>query len=193
MSSAYNQPCQGPANAGYDAVLLRIRHSDLLPGNYFHAFDISHHGNVQHLQRYVASSVFRSIANAQAFEPFRPAPATPTSKTKAGQPAASPSFSPLIMPMVAYVACQGLTLALGLYKCATMGILPTGTGDWLQFETRHNVSRLPNLVATMDGIDASLPSGRLSAGHHWVDVTCSSTCTDYCTASFTSTYSLTRS
>jgi hypothetical protein len=30
-------------------------------------------------------------------------------------------------------------LALGLYKCSTMGILPTGTSDWLQFETRSDV------------------------------------------------------
>jgi hypothetical protein len=28
------------------------------------------------------------------------------------------------------------SLALGLYKCWTMGILPTGASDWLQFETR---------------------------------------------------------
>jgi hypothetical protein len=28
------------------------------------------------------------------------------------------------------------SLALGLYKCWTMGILPTGAADWLQFETR---------------------------------------------------------
>ena len=32
-------------------------------------------------------------------------------------------------------------LALGLWKCSTMGILPTGSGDWLQFETRSEVSR----------------------------------------------------
>jgi hypothetical protein len=32
-------------------------------------------------------------------------------------------------------------LALGLWKCSTMGILPTGSGDWLQFETRSEVSQ----------------------------------------------------
>lgn len=54
--------------------------------------------------------------------------------------------------MLAYIASQGLVyvyqglndaddrLALGLWKCSTMGILPTGSGDWLQFETRSEVS-----------------------------------------------------
>lgn len=39
-------------------------------------------------------------------------------------------------------------LALGLYKCSTMGILPTGTSDWLQFETRSDVSSnlLPSIL-----------------------------------------------
>jgi hypothetical protein len=32
-----------------------------------------------------------------------------------------------------------LTLALGLYKCNSMGLLPMGTGDWLEFETRGPV------------------------------------------------------
>jgi hypothetical protein len=33
-------------------------------------------------------------------------------------------------------------LSLGLYKCWSMGILPTGAADWLQFETRLPVSFL---------------------------------------------------
>lgn len=71
------------------------------------------------------------------------------------------------MPMLAYVASQGLVyvcvllfctrnpfltkyrLALGLYKCSTMGILPTGSGDWLQFETRLEVSQ-PIIVVDID-------------------------------------------
>ena len=32
-------------------------------------------------------------------------------------------------------------MGLGLYKCSSMGILPTGSSDWLQFETRSDVSR----------------------------------------------------
>ncbi|KAJ6606351.1 endoplasmic reticulum protein [Mycena vulgaris] len=35
-----------------------------------------------------------------------------------------------------YVACNVLTLMVGLWKCRSMGLLPLGTGDWLAFETR---------------------------------------------------------
>lgn len=38
--------------------------------------------------------------------------------------------------MALYVVCQLGVFALGLYKCWTMGVLPTGRADWLQFETR---------------------------------------------------------
>lgn len=38
--------------------------------------------------------------------------------------------------MVVFVLCNLATFALGLYKCWTMGILPSGAADWLQFETR---------------------------------------------------------
>lgn len=33
-----------------------------------------------------------------------------------------------------------LRLGLGIYKCKQMGLVPMGTGDWLQFETRGEVS-----------------------------------------------------
>jgi hypothetical protein len=32
-----------------------------------------------------------------------------------------------------------LTLGVGLWKCRSMGLLPTGTGDWLAFEQRGEV------------------------------------------------------
>ncbi|WRT66376.1 uncharacterized protein IL334_003331 [Kwoniella shivajii] len=73
-------------------------------------------------------SIFR------AFESLRPT-STPSSSLKSDE-IAEPSYGPLVLPMIAYVACQGLVLALGLYKCSTMGILPSGSGDWLHFETR---------------------------------------------------------
>ncbi|ORY33966.1 putative endoplasmic reticulum protein [Naematelia encephala] len=82
----------------------------------------------------------------KAFEAFRPTPietATPSTTTttttagKVGDKPIEASYAPLTLPMLAYVGCQGLVLALGLYKCATMGILPTGSSDWLQFETRN--------------------------------------------------------
>ncbi|KAG8993085.1 hypothetical protein FRB94_002673 [Tulasnella sp. JGI-2019a] len=46
------------------------------------------------------------------------------------------SFSTLWLQKLAYIACNLLTLGLGLYKCRALGLLPTGTGDWLAFETR---------------------------------------------------------
>ncbi|ODN79778.1 hypothetical protein L202_03689, partial [Cryptococcus amylolentus CBS 6039] len=72
-----------------------------------------------------------------AFEALRPTP-QPTVSQKATDVAEEPSYAPLTGPMILYVLCQGLVLALGLYKCWAMGILPTGSGDWLQFETRSN-------------------------------------------------------
>ncbi|EIW85522.1 hypothetical protein CONPUDRAFT_21168, partial [Coniophora puteana RWD-64-598 SS2] len=61
---------------------------------------------------------------------------------------ASPFLSPnlkafehtLIPQKTVYVICNLLTLAVGLWKCRSMGLLPTGTGDWLAFETRGAVS-----------------------------------------------------
>ena len=63
-----------------------------------------------------------------AFAPFAPGP--PSS------PAAK-SLSTLPLQKLAYLACNVLTLALGLWKCRSMGLLPTGTGDWLAFESRR--------------------------------------------------------
>lgn len=50
------------------------------------------------------------------------------------------AFTTLILQKLVYVACNVLTLAVGLWKCRSMGLLPTGTGDWLAFETRGIVS-----------------------------------------------------
>ena len=40
-----------------------------------------------------------------AFEPFRPIPPNPKNPERVG----SPTYLPLIIPMMAYIACQGLT------------------------------------------------------------------------------------
>ena len=62
-----------------------------------------------------------------AFAPFAPGPpSSPTAK----------SLNTLPLQKLAYLACNVLTLALGLWKCRSMGLLPTGTGDWLAFESR---------------------------------------------------------
>ncbi|KAF9234490.1 hypothetical protein BU15DRAFT_89963 [Melanogaster broomeanus] len=71
---------------------------------------------------------FKNIAGINAaFAPF--APTSSTSKN-------ANSLTTLPLQKLAYVACNLLTLAVGLWKCRSMGLLPTGTGDWLAFETR---------------------------------------------------------
>jgi len=73
-------------------------------------------------------SPFKNVAAINtAFAPFAPSPSS------------SKSFSTLFAPKVAYILANMLTLALGLYKCNSMGLLPMGTGDWLAFETRGPV------------------------------------------------------
>ncbi|KAK8864409.1 hypothetical protein IAR55_001657 [Kwoniella newhampshirensis] len=74
----------------------------------------------------------------RAFESLRITPPPPPARKGEEPVIPEPSYAPLALPMIAYVACQGLVLALGLYKCSSMGILPTGSGDWLHFETRSD-------------------------------------------------------
>ena len=67
-------------------------------------------------------------------------------------PSAAPahSLSTLAPQKVVYILCNLLTLALGLWKCRSMGLLPTGTGDWLAFETRNPVSSLRSAFHSAD-------------------------------------------
>ncbi|KAJ6500650.1 DUF1077-domain-containing protein [Mycena sanguinolenta] len=46
------------------------------------------------------------------------------------------SFLTLPLQKLVYIVCNVVTLAVGLWKCRSMGLLPMGTGDWLAFETR---------------------------------------------------------
>ncbi|KAG5651501.1 hypothetical protein H0H81_008395 [Sphagnurus paluster] len=48
----------------------------------------------------------------------------------------SRAFGTLTLQKVVFIACNLLTLGVGLWKCRSMGLLPTGSGDWLAFETR---------------------------------------------------------
>jgi len=52
----------------------------------------------------------------------------------------------LPLQKLVYLLCNLLTLAVGLWKCRSMGLLPTGTGDWLAFESRGIVSALHVLL-----------------------------------------------
>lgn len=68
----------------------------------------------------------------------------------------STSVSPITLPLqkLTYILCNLLTLAVGLWKCRSMGLFPTGTGDWLAFETRGVVrcmgmKRLPCFLSVL--------------------------------------------
>ncbi|KAJ7184418.1 endoplasmic reticulum protein [Mycena filopes] len=71
-------------------------------------------------------SPFKNLAGMNdAFAQFAP--------TTAKNPKA---FTTLLVQKLVYIACNVLTLGVGLWKCRAMGLLPLGTGDWLAFETR---------------------------------------------------------
>ncbi|EJD06270.1 endoplasmic reticulum protein [Fomitiporia mediterranea MF3/22] len=70
-------------------------------------------------------SPFKNLANINSvFAQFAPS----TSDARA--------LTTLPLQKSVYFLCNALTLALGIWKCRSMGLLPTGTGDWLAFETR---------------------------------------------------------
>jgi hypothetical protein len=72
-------------------------------------------------------SPFKNLANiGPTFAPYMPA-------------GPQREAYPLALQKLAFFGCNLLTLALGLWKCRSMGLLPTGTGDWLAFETRGPV------------------------------------------------------
>lgn len=41
--------------------------------------------------------------------------------------------NPFLLPKMAFVVVQLLSLALGVWKMGTMGLLPTSQSDWLAF------------------------------------------------------------
>ena len=59
----------------------------------------------------------------------------------------APYYSPnhtLLPQMLAFIACHLLCVAMGIYKCWSMGLLPTESSDWLawyvapQVRTKHD-------------------------------------------------------
>jgi len=71
-------------------------------------------------------SPFKNIAGInEAFAQFAPS----TAKNPK-------SILTLPLQKFVFLLCNILTLGVGLWKCRSMGLLPTGTGDWLEFETR---------------------------------------------------------
>ena len=71
-----------------------------------------------------------SLTPRPAFAPFAPSTAADTKAT-----------STLLLQKLAYLACNLLTIGVGLWKCRSMGLLPVGTADWLPYETRGQVRR----------------------------------------------------
>lgn len=51
----------------------------------------------------------------------------------------------LILPKLVFVGIQVVLLGLGLYKCNTMGLLPTSQSDWLAFKS---VKKFSEVIAT---------------------------------------------
>lgn len=49
------------------------------------------------------------------------------------------AFTTLFLQKAVFLLFHLVGLAIGLWKCQQMGLLPTGTGDWLAFETRGPV------------------------------------------------------
>jgi len=77
-------------------------------------------------------SPFKNLAGINiAFAPFAPTP-SPNDQAQSDPKA----MTALPLQKIVYLLCNVLTLALGLWKCKQMGLLPTGTADWLGFETR---------------------------------------------------------
>ncbi|TPX32093.1 hypothetical protein SmJEL517_g04758 [Synchytrium microbalum] len=66
-----------------------------------------------------------------------------SSQVTAGRPQQTFNFvkDPVFLPKLAYIGLQLVVVAMGVYKCATMGLLPTASSDWLAFKTPKTVSR----------------------------------------------------
>ena len=95
-------------------------------------FDSPHSRPLQMLTRRTFPLEWRVI-KPTAFSQFAPSSSKDPKAT-----------STLIVQKLLYVVCNLLTLGVGLWKCRSMGLLPTGSGDWLAFETRGPVSRFGN-------------------------------------------------
>jgi hypothetical protein len=86
--------------------------------------------NESAFQTYSWRPIYLTFQSILGFVPFAP------SNSRAN------AFTTLPLQKVVYVLCNLLTLGVGLWKCRSMGLLPTGSGDWLAFETRGLVRSL---------------------------------------------------
>ncbi|KAI8809458.1 hypothetical protein BJ742DRAFT_852829 [Cladochytrium replicatum] len=75
------------------------------------------------------NSIKGAIGVTPAFERFE----SSATGGKAKSFVAQITTDPLLLPKLAFVGLQLVNFALGLYKCSTMGLLPTAQSDWLAF------------------------------------------------------------
>ncbi|MBW0539102.1 hypothetical protein O181_078817 [Austropuccinia psidii MF-1] len=76
----------------------------------------------------IKGAITASLSVNTAFQPFEP----PTSASNYKK---SPIYR-LTFQKLAYVGCQCMLLALGLWKVDGMGLLPTRMSDWIMYELK---------------------------------------------------------
>lgn len=122
-------------NASVHVVHVRRRSANIQHGDRVHAASQPVEERSWDEPRCVANcyGVARSVLDSThriAFAPF----------ASSSSPSEAKSWTTLPLQKAVYILCNILTLGVGLWKCRSMGLLPTGTGDWLAFETRGTVS-----------------------------------------------------
>ncbi|KAI8924514.1 hypothetical protein BC831DRAFT_465378 [Entophlyctis helioformis] len=86
------------------------------------------------------NSVKAAMGVSQVFERFQ---TVSSAKAPTGVAAILAMMSnPLLLPMIAFVVIQAANLALGIWKCGAMGLLPTATSDWLAFLDHKKIAEL---------------------------------------------------
>jgi hypothetical protein len=66
------------------------------------------------------------------FAPYVSAP-LPNATSATSSEGAVGEVDAMLLQKALYIACQAALLGVALYKCHSMGLLPTATSDWLAF------------------------------------------------------------
>ena len=67
--------------------------------------------------------------------------------TNAFAPYSTPGKSnDLLLHKLAFIACQLACVGLGIYKCWSMGLLPTASSDWLAWREPRTVSTIQSRI-----------------------------------------------
>jgi hypothetical protein len=78
-------------------------------------------------KHYLLSAYLLLTFSNVVFEPFQ---ITKKNKKSAGQ---LDTGDPIFVPKIVFILCQLGVVSLGVWKCQSMGLLPTATSDWLAF------------------------------------------------------------